>query len=87
MDVNTDVVTLARDLPLRRDIMNKLIVAISTLVAMTVVFANNAFADIAHGGGGGGGGGCSVVSTHPGALAFLMVTVGIVALTISRRRK
>jgi hypothetical protein len=77
--------------------MNKLIVAISTLVAMTVVFANNAFADIACPAGGappcgplpgqGSGGGCSVVSTHPGALAFLMITVGIVALTISRRRK
>jgi hypothetical protein len=57
---------------------------------MTVVFANNAFADVACPAGGtcgNGGGGCSVVSTHPGALAFLMITVGIVALTISRRRK
>ena len=58
--------------------MNKLVIAALTLAPMT------AFADIA---GPGGGGGCSVASSHPASLAALMVTVGIVALKISRRRK
>jgi hypothetical protein len=76
--------------------MTKLFVAISTLVAITTLFASTAFADVACPAGGAppcgglpgtGGSGCSVVATHPGALAFLMVTVGIVALAIGRRRK
>lgn len=78
--------------------MNKLIVAISTFIVMTVVFAGNAFADTfcpAGGAGNGncgplpgqGGGGCSVIASNPGTLAALMVTVGLVALVVSRKRK
>jgi hypothetical protein len=81
-----------------RTIMKKLSLALSALVAiLTLLLSNLALADIACPSGGAppcsgppsaGGGGCAIAVAHPGgALAFLMITVGIAILAASRRRR
>lgn len=76
--------------------MNKLLIVISSVLAL---FANNAFADVIGCPGPSDpnalpchpiittDGSCSVVASSPGSLAALMVTVGFVALVISRKRR
>jgi hypothetical protein len=75
--------------------MNKIYLTLATFVAFTVLGFTNAYADIACPAGGAppcqplpgtGGGGCSIAADHPATLALVMITVGLVAVGVGRRR-